>query len=122
MNDQEPIFDVAQLAHVELLTPKPDETLWFFKGLLGLQETARRGQSVYLRGYEESYHHSLKITEAAAPGLGHVAWRSTSPQPESTDWCPGRVDRGVGGRVGLREGAGRGGCGRLRPLGRRWRV
>jgi catechol 2,3-dioxygenase len=77
---QEPIFDVAQLAHVELLTPKPERTLWFFKDLLGLQETARQDQSVYLRGYEESYHHSLKITEAAAPGLGHVAWRSTSPQ------------------------------------------
>ena len=77
---QEPIFDVAQLAHVELLTPKPERTLWFFKDLLGLQETARQEQSVYLRGYEESHHHSLKITEAAAPGLGHVAWRSTSPQ------------------------------------------
>lgn len=24
---QEPLFEVAQLAHVELLTPKPDETL-----------------------------------------------------------------------------------------------
>jgi catechol 2,3-dioxygenase len=77
---QEPIFDVAQLAHVELLTPKPERTLWFFKDLLGMQETARQEQSVYLRGYEESYHHSLKITEAVAPGLGHVAWRSTSPQ------------------------------------------
>ena len=80
MTDPEPSFDVAQLAHVELLTARPDETLWFFKDLLGLQETARQGQSVYLRAYEESYHHSLKITEAPAPGIGHVAWRSSSPQ------------------------------------------
>src|SRR5438876_4709470 len=76
----EPIFDVAQLAHVELLTPTPERTLWFFEELIGLQETERRGQSVYLRGYEEAYHHSLKITEAPAAGLGHVAWRSSSPQ------------------------------------------
>jgi catechol 2,3-dioxygenase len=76
----EPIFDVAQLAHVEILTPRPDETLWFFKDLLGLQETVREGQSVYLRGYEESSHHSLKVTHAPEPGLGHVAWRSSSPQ------------------------------------------
>jgi catechol 2,3-dioxygenase len=76
----EPIFDVAQLAHVELLTPKLDETLWFFKDLLGLQETERQGQSVYLRGYEESSHHSLKVTQAPEPGLGHVAWRASSPQ------------------------------------------
>jgi hypothetical protein len=35
---KEPIFDVAQLAHVEILTPKLNDTLWFFKDLLGLEE------------------------------------------------------------------------------------
>jgi catechol 2,3-dioxygenase len=77
---QEPLFEVAQLAHVELFTPKPDATVWFFKELLGLEETEREGQSVYLRAYEDFYHHTLKVTEAAQPGLGHVAWRTTSPQ------------------------------------------
>jgi catechol 2,3-dioxygenase len=77
---KEPMFEVAQLAHVELLTPKPDETLRFFTELLGLQETEREGQSVYLRAYEDFYHHTLKVTEAPKPGLGHVAWRTTSPQ------------------------------------------
>jgi catechol 2,3-dioxygenase len=74
----EPIFDVAQLAHVELLTPDIDGTLRFFKELLGMQETERRGSSAYLRGYEEYYHHSLKVTEAPRAGLGHVAWRARS--------------------------------------------
>jgi catechol 2,3-dioxygenase len=78
--DREPNFDVAQLAHTELLTPDPEGTLWFFKELLGMQETVREGQSVYLRAYEEFYHHSLKVTEAPEPGLGHVAWRSSSRQ------------------------------------------
>lgn len=77
---KEPIFDVAQLAHVEILTPKPDETLWFFKDLLALEETERDGQSVYLRAYEDSYHHTLKVTEAAEAGMGHCAWRASSPQ------------------------------------------
>lgn len=80
MVSPEPIFDVAQLAHVEILTPKLDQTLWFFKDLLGLEETERQGGSVYLRAYEDFYHHSLKVTEAERPGLGHVAWRTTSPQ------------------------------------------
>ena len=71
-------FDVAQLAHVEIFTPKPDETLWFFKELLGMSETAREGQSVYLRSYEDFYHHSLKVTERNEPGLGHVSWRASS--------------------------------------------
>jgi catechol 2,3-dioxygenase len=74
------MFDIAQLAHVEILTPEIERSLWFFKELLGMDETARVEQSVYLRAYEEFYHHSLKITEAAQPGLGHVAWRCTSPQ------------------------------------------
>ena len=77
---QEPIQDVAQLAHVEIFTPKPDETLWFFKELLALEETEREGQSVYLRAYEDFYHHTLKVTEADEPGLGHASWRSVSPQ------------------------------------------
>jgi catechol 2,3-dioxygenase-like lactoylglutathione lyase family enzyme len=80
LNMNEPIFDVAQLAHVELLTPDLEGTLNFFRDLLGAQETERRGQSVYLRGYEEQYHHSLKVTAASHPGLGHVAWRARSPQ------------------------------------------
>ncbi|MDR7394131.1 MAG: catechol 2,3-dioxygenase, partial [Armatimonadota bacterium] len=40
---------VVQLAHVEITSPKPDQTLWFFHDLLGLEETTRQGQSVYLR-------------------------------------------------------------------------
>lgn len=71
-------FDVAQLAHVEIYTPDPDGTLWFFKDVLGLQETAREGQSVYLRAYEDFYHHTLKVTERNQPGLGHVSWRAAS--------------------------------------------
>src|SRR5260221_13561491 len=77
---KEPLFEVAQLAHVELLTPKPDDTLWFFKELLGLEESGREGQSVYLGAYEDFYHHTLKVTESAQAGMGHVAWRTTSPQ------------------------------------------
>lgn len=77
---REPIYDVAHLAHVEILSPKPDETLWFFKDLLGMEEEGRSGQSVYLRAYEDFYHHTLKITEAKEPGMGHAAWRASSPQ------------------------------------------
>jgi catechol 2,3-dioxygenase len=80
LDTKEPLFETAQLAHVELLTPKPDQTLWFFKELLGLEESGREGQSVYLRAYEDFYHHTLKVTESPQAGLGHVSWRTTSPQ------------------------------------------
>ena len=71
-------FDVAQLAHVELYSPKPEETLKFFTDYLGLQVSAREGQSVYLRAYEDFYHHTLKITEAKEAGMAHTAWRASS--------------------------------------------
>lgn len=77
---REAILDVAHLAHVEILTPALEASSRFFKELLGMQETERRGESVYLRGYEERCHHSIKLTSAAEPGLGHVGWRAQGPQ------------------------------------------
>ena len=41
---------ISQLAHVEVLTPTPDESLRFYTDVLGLEESGREGQSVYLRG------------------------------------------------------------------------
>ncbi len=36
-HDSEPMLDVAQLAHVELLTPDLDGTLRFFEDILGMR-------------------------------------------------------------------------------------
>lgn len=80
MTYKEPVFDVAQLAHVEIYSSKVDETVWFFKDLLGMCETERNGDSVYLRAYEDYYHHSLKVTFREEAGLGQVGWRASSPQ------------------------------------------
>ena len=80
MNDApEPDMDVAQLAHVELLTPDLDGSLDYFNELLGLEVTEALGDAAYLRGFEEQYHHSLKLTRAPLAGLGHAAWRVRSP-------------------------------------------
>ena len=73
-------FDLAHLAHLELLTPKPDESLNFFVNVMGMTETARRGESVYLRGWDDYEHHTLKLTAAKAAGMGHFAFRATSPE------------------------------------------
>lgn len=70
---------VHNLHHVEILTPKPDESLDFFTRVLGLHETHREGRSVYLRTSGEFGHHSTILTEAAAPGLGHVGWQVAEP-------------------------------------------
>src|SRR3989442_14282321 len=71
---------IAQLAHVEILTPRVEDSVWFFRDVLGLEESGRDGRSIYLRAYEDFYHHTLKLTEADGPGLGHVAWRAASEE------------------------------------------
>lgn len=78
--EHEPILDVAHLGHVELLTPKPDESLWYFCDILGMENVHSEGQSVYLRGYGDYATTTLKLTEAGHAGVGHIAWRAASPQ------------------------------------------
>ncbi len=76
----EPVQDVAHLAHVEIRTPRMDETLEFLTTIFSLQESHRDGTSVYLRAWGDYYHHTLKVTASGQAGLGHVAWRAVSPQ------------------------------------------
>jgi catechol 2,3-dioxygenase len=80
MHSEEPIYDLAHLAHVEMLTPKPDESLRFFIDVMGMQESGRQGDSVYLRSWDDYEHHTLKLTAAEKPGMGHFAFRARSPQ------------------------------------------
>jgi catechol 2,3-dioxygenase len=80
MAEDRPRFEIAHLAYTELLTPNMEGTLWFFKQLLGMREVTREKGSVYLRCYEDPYHHSLKVTEGDAPGLANCAWRTTSAE------------------------------------------
>jgi catechol 2,3-dioxygenase len=86
---------IAHLAHVEVLTPDPEASLRFYKDVLGLEETTRNGQSVFLRGWGEWSHHSVQLTEAAQPGVGHIGWRTWSAGDLET--AVTRVDgRGAG--------------------------
>ena len=78
MSDREPILDIAYLDHIELLTPRPEESLWFFRDIAGMEEVKRESQSVYLRCYADYQKYSLKLTESKLPGLGKLAWRTMS--------------------------------------------
>ena len=100
----EPLHDLARIGHAELLTPKPDESLRFFVDVLGMEEEARDGQSVYLRGWGDYLRYSLKLTESPQAGLGHVALRAWSPEAlerrvaaiEATGLGQGWIDGDVG--------------------------
>ena len=70
---------IAHLGHAELRTPKLEESVEFFKNVLGLEETERTGQSVYMRAWGDWEHHTLILTAADRPGLEHVGWRVGAP-------------------------------------------
>jgi len=76
----ERIQDIAHLGSVELLTPQPARSLWYFRDMLGMEIVHRSGQSAYLRGYGDYATSTLKLTEAKAPGVGCISWRAVSPQ------------------------------------------
>lgn len=76
----EPMFDVAHLAAIELYSPRVDESVRFFTGLLGMLEVKRDDRSVYLRAYEDPYRYSLKITDRKEAGGGIISFRAHSEQ------------------------------------------
>jgi catechol 2,3-dioxygenase len=76
----EPIRDLAHLSHVELLTPKPDESLHYFREILGMEVAGEQGDSVYLRCFGDYERASLKLTASAQSGVGHLAYRTVSPE------------------------------------------
>ena len=73
-------MDLAHLSHVELLSPRPDESLHYFHELLGMETADTQGASVYLRGFGDYERSSLKLTAAEQAGVGHIAYRTHSPE------------------------------------------
>jgi catechol 2,3-dioxygenase len=65
---------------VELLTPEPDKSLWFFTELLGMTENGTDGDSVYLRTWDDYEHHSLKLTAHHTSGIRSTALRCSSEE------------------------------------------
>ena len=47
---------------------------------MGMTESGREGDSVYLRGWDDYERHTLKLTASKTAGMGHMAFRARSPQ------------------------------------------
>lgn len=71
---------LAHLAHVELITPRLDESAKFFVHVMGLTEVKRSAESVYLRCWGDYYQYSLVLTRGNQASLGHAAWRTVGAE------------------------------------------
>lgn len=74
-----PPYDIVRVAHVELLVRDLDLAARFYVEVLGLIESDRTDEVVYLRGWEEQVHHSLVLRRADVAAVGHVAFRVREP-------------------------------------------
>ncbi|NIZ93024.1 VOC family protein [Kineococcus rubinsiae] len=96
-----PLHEVAHLGHVELLTPVPEQSLEFFTRFLGMTESGREGDSVFLRAWDDYEQTTVKLTAAATSGVGRTNLRAAGP--EALQRLVARVEatgRGAGWRDG----------------------
>ena len=80
MTITQPVFDVAHLGHVEMLTDRYEESLDFFTRVYGLKMSGVDATSAYLRAWDDYEFHSLKLTRAETTGVGHIGYRCASPE------------------------------------------
>jgi catechol 2,3-dioxygenase len=71
-----PYGDLAHLAHVELITPRLEESVRFFTEVMGMSISGQERDSFYLRAWDDYEFHTLKLTGGKRPALGHFAFRS----------------------------------------------
>lgn len=72
--------NLHSLSHVALETPDIAESLEFFNTAVGMEIVERDGDDVYLRAPDEFDHHSIVLSEADEPGVGHIGWQTADPE------------------------------------------
>jgi catechol 2,3-dioxygenase len=66
---------VLRLSHVEVRCPDLELATAYYCEVLGLIETAREGDRVFLKCWDEHDHHSVILTAAPTHGLQHLGFK-----------------------------------------------
>jgi len=69
---------VLRLGRVELKVLDLEKSVDYYTNIIGLEETGRVGDSVYLKAWDEFDHHSLILTKSKSAGLAHLAFKVES--------------------------------------------
>ncbi|HWC68442.1 MAG TPA: 3,4-dihydroxyphenylacetate 2,3-dioxygenase [Acidimicrobiales bacterium] len=67
--------NIVRAAYAELVVTDLERARWFWVDMLGFVLTAGDDHALYLRGYEETTHHSLVLREGPAPAAACLAYR-----------------------------------------------
>lgn len=68
--------EIAKLGHVALVSTDLEKSLWFFKDVIGLEETTEVNGVHYLRAWGDFEHHTLSITAGNESRIDHIAWKA----------------------------------------------
>jgi 3,4-dihydroxyphenylacetate 2,3-dioxygenase len=72
----DPPFDIMRSGYAELVVTDLDAAEGFYVDLLGLVVSARTGDALYLRGWEERSHHSLVLRRGPLAAASRIAFRT----------------------------------------------
>ena len=75
-----PPFDVLRVSHVELGVSDLDRSAAFYVGGLGMVETARDDETLWLRGLEDRSHHCLVLRRSEAGSCLGIGFRVRSAE------------------------------------------
>lgn len=65
---------------VQLRVTNLDTAVKYYTEVLGLIETAREADKIYLKGWDETDHHSIVLRQADQPGMDIMAFKCETPQ------------------------------------------
>jgi len=114
-----PPFNITRAAHAEFRVTDLGRARAFYVDALGLVETDRDADRLYLGGMEERDKYSLVLRRADGPGLGHLAFRVAAPEDLEAlarlhaehglpaRWVePGQAERGQGRALRVQDPGG----------------
>ena len=68
-------MSILRLSHVEIRVPDLELATAYYTEVVGMYETAREPDRVFLKCWDEHQHHSLILTFAPTYGLNHMGWK-----------------------------------------------
>ncbi len=69
---------IYRLGHVQVKVPDLELAAAYYTEVVGLRETGRDDNRIYLKAWDEQHHHSVVLQYANRYGVDYVAWKCES--------------------------------------------
>ncbi|WP_338751288.1 catechol 2,3-dioxygenase [Bacillus sp. FJAT-52991] len=66
---------IMRIGRLELRVMDLEESVKYYTNIIGLQETGRDGDRVYLKAWDEYDHHSIILQKSDSAGMDHMAFK-----------------------------------------------